>query len=192
MTTEWIKNRRPTAEDADRDGQIRLLCKNGNYTLVDFELIASGAPWQHSQRWHEDHPSHKVLSGWINDCLPQEWDADIDGDVLVQADDDEGDIFVHWTAVCPGQTWRHGQPAVKGIIESLFTVPAPVPLCVRLPEGNDLDAEGRCSYGFWERNDGGGRWHWSYQDQPLEQDTHWCPHWAKALPETAYKPADIG
>lgn len=188
MTVEWIKSRQPTAEDADRDGHVRLLCKNGSYTLVDFDAVASGAPWQHSERWHEGHP---VLSGWINDRLPQEWDADVDGDVLVKTDDNEGDVFIYWAEVIPRQTWRHGQPAGKGVIEPLFTVPVPVPLCVSLPGINDVDEKGCCIYGFWERNDGGGRWYWSYQDQPLEQDTHWCPHWAKALPETAYKPADI-
>lgn len=188
MTVEWIKSRQPTAEDADRDGHVRLLCKNGSYTLVDFDAVASGAPWQHSERWHEGHP---VLSGWINDRLPEEWDADVDGDVLVEPADNKGDVFVHWTKITPGQTWRHGQPAGRGVIAPSITVPVPVPLCARLPEIEDIDEKGCCSYGFWERNDGGGRWYWSYQDQPFEQDTHWCPHWAKALPETAYKPADI-
>lgn len=191
MTIEWTKSRRPTAEDADRDGQVRVLCKNGGYTLVDFEVIASGAPWQHSQRWYEDHPKHEVLSGWINDRLPQEWDADVDGDVLVEAGDDEGDVFMRWADIIPGQTWRHGQPAGKGVIKPSFTVPVPVPLCKRLPGVSDVDEKGYCIYGFWDRIDGGGRWYWSYQDQPIELDTHWCPHWAEVLPETAYKPADV-
>lgn len=195
MTVEWIKDRRPSAEDADRDGQVRLLCKSGIYTLVDFELIASGAPWQHSERWHEDHPNHKVLSGWINDRLPREWDADIDGDVLVEADDNEGDIFVRWTKVASGQKWRHEQPAGRGIVGGgnggFIVVPVPTPLCVSLPGKEDLDSEGHCSYGFWNSSDGGGRWWWSYEAEPGDNDTHWCPYWAEALPETAYKPANI-
>lgn len=333
MEIEWIKNRRPTAEDADRDGHVRLALKDLTYTLVDFESVASGATWAHTERWHDEHPEEQVLSGWINDRLPSEWDADIDGDVLVPSNDSEGDVFVSWKTIQAGQQWRHGCPAGRGlptwseqetpqeikfegwinnrlpeihdsdidgdvelpdpdgqgevcvpwqyvvagqtwrhcfganqhhqtveangrtfvsvvpypnpgdycllaiandgtawelssfgpVWQQLPALPqygiskdwktgetfvpsteniqevacdapvvdVPVPLCVRLPEGDDLDKDGNCLYGFWDSSQGGGRWIFSYQGEALEEDTHWIRHDAEALPETCYKPANI-
>lgn len=263
---EWIAHRQPCFDDADRDLQVRLRTGDGSYTLVPWTTVAGGAQWAHSERWWEKNfPEGEVLSGWINDRLPEIHDSDDDGDVQLPDPDGEGEVYVHWADVVAGQTWRHafgaGQhqqspesgnrafvsvvpypspgdycllavandgtawelssfgpvwqqlpalpqydigstwktgetfvPSTESIQEVTDKPPiigVPIPLCVRLPEGDDLDDAGGCIYGYWDKEQGGGRWNFFYGDHACEEDTHWIPYYAEALPETCYKPANV-
>lgn len=263
---EWITHRQPGFDDADRDLQVRLRTGDGSYTLVPWTTVAGGAQWAHSERWWETNfPDGKVLSGWINDRLPEIHDSDDDGDVQLPDPDGEGEVYVHWADVVAGQTWRHAFganqrhqstesnsrtfvsvvpypnpgdycllaiandgtawelssfgpvwqqlpalpqyniasdwknaetfiPSTESIQERNNQAPivgVPIPLCVRLPKGDDLDDSGCCIYGYWDKEQGGGRWNFCYQDHACEEDTHWIPYYAEALPETCYKPANV-
>jgi hypothetical protein len=102
----FIIDRPPTEADADCDGDVRL-AHGESYTLVKWHFVASGAPWTYTERWREVNTPQPVLSGWINDYLPTEEDADIDGDVFIPIGDFEGEEWTSWRNIKEGDTWRH-------------------------------------------------------------------------------------
>jgi len=112
MALDWIIDRRPTEEDSDKDGHVRLAVDD-SYTLVGWNAVAEGAAWSHTQRWLDVNHTEDILVGWINNRLPQEEDGDIDGDVMVRPDPDDpcqDEFFILWSAVQKGQAWRHAGP----------------------------------------------------------------------------------
>ena len=59
----WITNRRPTAADADADGEVRLRESLGtdDYDYVSWQFVAEGAPWCHSRGWTEPESDAELL-----------------------------------------------------------------------------------------------------------------------------------
>jgi hypothetical protein len=53
MEQEWIRDRRPTAADGDRDGDVRMLRgpSHRGYALIHWSYVGAGVPWQHTGLW---------------------------------------------------------------------------------------------------------------------------------------------
>jgi hypothetical protein len=50
MEQEWIKDRRPTAVDGDRDGDVQIRRAPGSELLrfIHWSYVGAGVPWQHT------------------------------------------------------------------------------------------------------------------------------------------------
>jgi hypothetical protein len=50
---EWITDRRPTAADGDRDGDVAMApnASGGRFEFIHWSQVGLGAPWQHSRFW---------------------------------------------------------------------------------------------------------------------------------------------
>jgi hypothetical protein len=53
MTQEWIRDRRPTAADGDRDGDVRMRRAPGSDStrLIHWTFVWPGMDWQRSSFW---------------------------------------------------------------------------------------------------------------------------------------------
>jgi len=53
MEQEWIRDRRPTAADGDRDGDVRMLRgpSHRGYALIHWSYVGAGVPWQNTGFW---------------------------------------------------------------------------------------------------------------------------------------------
>jgi len=53
MEQEWIRGRRPTAVDGDRDGDVQM--KSGpsgdGFRLIHWSHVGAYVPWQHTAHW---------------------------------------------------------------------------------------------------------------------------------------------
>jgi len=59
MEQEWIRDRRPTAVDGERNGDVRM--KSGpsgdRFHLIHWSHVGAGVPWQHTDLWHREAPA---------------------------------------------------------------------------------------------------------------------------------------
>lgn len=201
----WINDRLPEIHDSDVDGDVLLPDPDGaGEVCVPWQSVVAGQTWRHcfgaNQHQQAVEPKGRTFASVVPYPNPG------DHTLLAVANDGTawelsrfGPVW-HQIPALPQDDvtsdWKNGEvfiPSTESIQEVASDAPivdVPVPLCVRLPEGDDLDKDGNCLYGFWDSSQGGGRWVFSYQGEALREDTHWIRYDAEALPETCYKPAN--
>ena len=67
-----------------------------------------------------------------------------------------------------------------------ITIKEPISLLREKPGPDDLDAQGRCLYGFWNKGD--DAWEFGLQDYPYDLDTHWLPASSEVTPHKLFRP----
>ena len=67
-----------------------------------------------------------------------------------------------------------------------FQIKKPVSLSEEKPGPNDVDANGYCLYGFWNKED--DAWEFGLQNCPYDEDTHWLPASSEVTPHKLFRP----
>lgn len=67
-----------------------------------------------------------------------------------------------------------------------ITIREPISLSKEKPGPDDLDAQGRCLYGFWEEEE--DAWEFGLEDYPYDEDTHWLPASSEVTPRKLFRP----
>lgn len=67
-----------------------------------------------------------------------------------------------------------------------FQIKEPISLSKERPGADDVDAEGRCLYGLWNKEE--DAWEFGLQDCPYAGDTHWLPVSCEVVPHKIFKP----
>jgi hypothetical protein len=67
-----------------------------------------------------------------------------------------------------------------------FQIKKPVLLSEEKPGPNDVDANGYCLYGFWNKED--DAWEFGLQNRPYDEDTHWLPVSSEVTAHKLFRP----
>jgi hypothetical protein len=69
---------------------------------------------------------------------------------------------------------------------AFITLKEPISLSKEKPGPDDMDSEGRCLYGFWNKED--DAWEFGLQVYPYDLDTHWLPASSEVTPHKLFRP----
>jgi hypothetical protein len=69
---------------------------------------------------------------------------------------------------------------------AFITIKEPISLSKEKPGPSHKDAEGRCLYGFWNKED--DAWEFGLFNYPYDEDTHWLPASSEVTPHKLFRP----
>ncbi len=67
-----------------------------------------------------------------------------------------------------------------------FQIKKPISLSEERPGPSDVDSEGRCLYGLWNKKE--DAWEFGLQGCPYDEDTHWLPASSDVTPHKLFRP----